>query len=203
MMYLPNSVLSIDFETTGLIPNYDYPTSFSAVVFDEGEPTGDVFTRKIVPGDKAKISLEALMVQGLDLKSEGFRDRLTETIKDLFPDNAVTAKECMEDFAKWSTGSGYNLLPNVAHMASFDWPFFEQKLAINRSVHLGNALSPIWICTKALACHLWPDKAAKNLDSVLLALGLPKRDSMGHDSLEDAVKCGQAYFGLKKLLEAK
>lgn len=198
MIRLPNHILSADFETTGIVPAYDHPTALSVVEFIDGEPTGAVFTRKLVPGVKAKISIEALMVQGMKVG-----DALKETLEKLFPEDAITAKECMGQLTKWTHDNNLNHVPVVAQKASFDWGFFCEKLEINRSVHMGDALSPLWICTKTLACHLWPDKTSKSLDNILIALGLEPRRSAGHDAQEDAIKCGEAYFGMRALLYAK
>lgn len=200
-MNLPNKILAVDFETSGLIPAYDHPLALSCVVFDNGEPTGEIFTRKIQMSDRGKISIEALSVQGANAK--GMREALGEELMRIFPDDAITAKECLVELQEWTHSNGFNTLPCVAQKASFDWGFFEEKLLINRSVHVGNVLSPIWICTKTLACHVSPDKSKKDLNSLCAYLGVPKRESEKHDSYEDAVICGRVYFALKTLLENK
>ncbi len=200
-MNLPDRILALDFETSGLVPAYDHPLSLTAIVFDDGEPTGEKFTRKMTPGVKCKMSFEALEVQGGSIKDN--REAMAKYLERVFPDDAITAKECLVQLAEWTISNGFNTLPVVAQKAEFDWGFYTEKLCINRSVHAGNVLSPIWICTKTLACHVSPDKSGKSLDALCGFLGIPGRSTTAHDSEEDALKCGEVYFALKKLWDAK
>jgi DNA polymerase III epsilon subunit-like protein len=201
MFVLPNKVIAFDVESTGLVPAYDHPLSMSAIVFEDGEPTGEVFQRKMYPGMRAKMSFEALEVQGGSIKDN--REAMAQYLERVFPDDAISAKECLVQFAEWTISNGFNVLPVVAQKAEFDWGFFNEKLCINRSVHVGNVLSPMWICTKTLASHLSPDKSSKSLDSLCAFLGIEGRSTTAHDSYEDALKCGEVYFALKKQWEAK
>jgi DNA polymerase III epsilon subunit-like protein len=204
--FLPRRVLALDCETTGLNSMYDYINSITAVEFVDGELTGKVFSKRIKPDAKMKISVEALKVQGLELNAEdfdsvAFAEKVGYEIARLFPPHAIPALDAAIEFQKFTTENDLNHVPVVAHMASFDHAFYDSKLNNAKAKDLfGHALSPVWICTKTLACHLWPDKSPKKLDVCLAAVGLPPRESEGHDSAEDAIKCGQLYFRLLEML---
>lgn len=205
-MNLPNRILALDCETTGLNSMYDFINAISVVEMIDGELTGNVFSRKVRPSAKLKVSMEALQVQGLDLESDSFDpeqfvEQLTNQLSNLFPVNSIPALQASMELQLWTTSNGLNRLPVVAHHASFDHAFYNDKLNNTRAkAIIGNALSPIWICTKTLACHVWPDKHKKDLNACLAATGIPPRESLGHDAAEDAVKCGQLYFKLRELI---
>lgn len=205
-MELPNRILALDCETTGLNSMYDFINAISIVELVDGELTGNVFTRKVRPSSKLKVSLEALQVQGLDIEADSFDpselvEKLTAQLSGLFPVNAIPALQAATELQEWTTTNGLNQVPVVAHHSSFDHAFYNDKLNNTRAkAIIGNALSPVWICTKTLACHVWPDKHKKDLNSCLVATGIPPRESQGHDAAEDAVKCGQLYFKLRELL---
>lgn len=208
-MNFPSHVLAYDCETTGLISAYDFVTSLSVVEFIDGEVTGQMFERKVRPTAKLKLSLEAMQVQGLNLESddldtEEFVQQMASHLGKIFPKDSIPAKQTVLELRDWSSQLKLQTVPVVAHMASFDHGFYDQK--INNTVikdYFGDALSPTWICTKSIACHLWPDKAKKDLNSCPLALGIEPRKANGHESLEDAIKCGQAYFAMKKIWEER
>lgn len=207
-MLLPNHVLAIDFETTGLVPSSDYPNSISLVEFIDGVPTGARFSRRILPDAKAAINLEALQVQGLsldtgDIDPSDLVDKLAKEVARLFPANAIPAMQAMAELTDWTSQYRLSRVPLVAHMASFDHGFYDQRMNsyLFRPVHRGATLSPVWICTRTLACHVMPASARKDLNSCLAFLGLAGRESAGHDSLEDAGKCGEVYFGFRSMIE--
>jgi len=195
-MYLPNRIISVDFETTG-IKSYDDPIALSCVVMEDAEPTGEVYRCRIKPGKGCRISVEALQVQGLDL-AQG----VAETLARLFPPEALEQREVMAGIAQWVDENNLRGLPCVSHKASFDMMFYEDKLARNTTAYAGAPLGPVWICTKQLAKTLWPDAKKVSLDACLLACGLPGRTPGGHDATEDALLCGRLYFELKKQIES-
>ena len=207
-MNLPNRILAFDCETTGLNSMYDFINAFSVVEMIDGELTGNVFTRRVRPSAKLKVSVEAMQVQGLDLESDSFDPeelvtKLTAQLSHLFAVNSISALQAATELQDWTTEKGLNRVPVVAHHASFDHAFYNDKLNNTRAkAIIGHALSPVWICTKTLACHVWPDKHKKDLNSCLVATGISPRESLGHDAAEDAVKCGQLYFALRGLLNA-
>jgi DNA polymerase III epsilon subunit-like protein len=187
---------------------YDFINAFSVVEMIDGELTGNVFTRRVRPSAKLKVSVEAMQVQGLDLESDSFDPeelvtKLTAQLSHLFAVNSISALQAATELQDWTTEKGLNRVPVVAHHASFDHAFYNDKLNNTRAkAIIGHALSPVWICTKTLACHVWPDKHKKDLNSCLVATGISPRESLGHDAAEDAVKCGQLYFALRGLLNA-
>ncbi len=197
-MYLPSRVICCDFESTGTVPAYDHPTSLSCVVMEDGLVI-DSFTRAIMPGDKCKLSLEALAVQGASMKNA--RESIEKELKRIFPDDAITAKDCLIQLREWTKANGHDKLPVVAQNAPFDWGFFSEKLLINRSAHNHDVFGPVWICTIALSGHALPDAKKRNLDALLESVGLPPRPQ-AHNSLSDATSCGHLYFKLKTILES-
>jgi len=196
-VFLPRRIVAVDFETTG-ITTYDDPMALACVVLEDGEPTGEVFSCRIRPSSKTKISVEALEVQGLDLAGG-----IEGVLRRLFPDDALSQKDAMHQLGEWVKVNRLEGLPCVAHKASFDMMFYEDKLARNTSVYEGCPLGPIWICTKQMAKFVWPDAKKVSLNECLLVLGLPARENEGHDALEDATLCGRAYFAMRDLLMQK
>ena len=199
-MNWPNRVIAIDMETTGLVSNYDAPTSLDAIVFEDGEPTGEAFSVKIKPHLRCKLTLEAFAVQiGGEEKFSG--DELGNAIARLFPDDALWPKDAMTKFGLWATEVGATNIPNVAHRADFDWSFYQEKLACYTSVYR-NCLSPFWICTKTMA-RMANMKGAKTygLKETATLCGLQFDAQALHDSKVDALICGHVYYRLKALLE--
>lgn len=197
-MEWPRKVVAIDFETTGLVPQYDSPLSLDAVIFEDGEPTGEALSLKILPSMKAKFSLEAWNVQtGIEDKLD--IDAMTKSLMKMFPEDAVSAREAMAQVVEWCRDTGAHDIPNVAQRASFDWGFYHEKLEAFTSVK-GCGFSPWWICTKTLARRVFPDIKPKetSLNALSIALGLGGRTAQGHDSKEDAILCGRIYFALLK-----
>lgn len=201
-MKLPTRIIAIDFETTGLVPMYDYPTSLDAIVFEDGEPTGEAFSVKMAADPKTKISIEAFCVQsgGTDILQDV--DGMAKAISRLFPPDGVARGEAMHKFALWAKSVGAFETPNVAHKADFDWAFYEQKMAINSSQYKGTVLSPVWICTKTMARRVIDDRVRHlSLSTVATHLGIEHDKAETHDSRYDAELCGRVYFGLKKAIE--
>lgn len=198
-MNFPSRVIALDFETTGLIPAYDSPTSLSAIVFDDGEPTGEMFSVRIQPSMKCKLSLEALAVQGGE---EAFNpDTLAAKIAELFPKDACTAREAFVMLQQWGQTVDAARTPVVAQKASFDWGFYDEKIANWSSVTKAAVLSPVWICTKTMARLAMPDMPKVNLASIAVACGIEVETRKQHESTYDALLCGHVYFKLKAMLE--
>lgn len=197
MIKYPNRVISIDCETTGLVPNYDCITSFDAWEFKDGEPTGEHLSLKIQPSIRTKLSLEAFAVQGGEgcFSVEG----IARTLERLFAPDAISQIEAMARIELWCKGIGAFHIPNVAQRASFDWSFFDEQLGRYAK---GFSFCPLWICTKAMSRAAFPhlEKAA-SLGQIASLLEIEHDKTMQHDSCYDALLCGRVYFGLKKLLE--
>lgn len=195
----PDRVIALDFETTGLVPAYDHPTSLSAIVFEAGEPTGEMLSLKIQPSVKAKISLEAVAVQG---GQDVFNaDLLAAKIAELFPADAISARDAFVELAKWSQEVDAKNTPVVAQKASFDWGFYDERIANWSSVTKGCVLCPMWICTKTMARLVMPDLPKVSLANIALAVGIEADPKKQHESTYDALLCGHVYYRLKALLE--
>jgi DNA polymerase III epsilon subunit-like protein len=204
-MNFPNRVVAFDCETLGLNAMYDALTSVAAVVFEDGEPTGDHFVRVVAPDyTKLKVSMEALNVQGRMFTATGELDReaLIAAVERIFPEGAPSSKQVMSELTEWARGVGAWDLPNVAHHASFDLGFYDAKLSCNTTV-FRKALSPIWICTKkmAMAAELKGSKKF-GLQETAMLLEIPFEPLATHNAQYDAELCGRVYFGLKAHLEA-
>lgn len=195
----PNRVVAIDFETLGLNYMYDVPTSLACVVFDDGEPTGEVFQSAIRPNPaKLKLSMEALNVQGSFIGADGKLNKteLFNAIEKIFPDDADDTKNTMIRIAEWAKDVDAFNAPCVAHRASFDLGFYDQHLASFTSVYV-SALSPVWICTKTMSRAARLKGSSKfGLQETATLLGIQFDSQQGHDALYDATLCGKVYFGL-------
>lgn len=197
-MIYPTRIIATDFETTGLVPNYDSPTSFDAWEFVDAEPTGEHLSLKIQPSLKTKLSLEAYAVQGgencFDVQG------IARTLEKMFAPESVSAMEAMRQIEAWSEKVGAFQIPCVAQRASFDWGFFDEQLG-----RYGQraSLSPIWICTKTMAKRAFPDMTKMSLGPIATRLEIEHDAKLQHDSTYDALLCGRVYFGLKAILEAQ
>lgn len=203
-IHLPSHILALDFETTGLSPQYDHPISIAAMEFLDGAWTGKMFYKTIRPSLKSKVSIEALAVQaGTHEDDAEYATKLSDMLRAIYGcDNSP--KDVMQEFTEWMFENNLTTVPVVAHNALFDMSFFAEKLECFTSVHKGNAISPIAICTKRLACHVFPKEKprdARSLDACLLALGLDGRAEKGHNALMDAEAAGRLYFALKEKIE--
>jgi len=195
----PMRIVAVDFETTGLVPAYDSPTSLDAVVFEDGEPTGEVFSRKLIPSLNSKFSLKSIAVQvGEDCFSV---DKLAESLLKVFPPDAISARQAMIELAEWVNETGVTFTPVVAQRAYFDWGFYGQWLASNTTAYK-RGLSPVWICTKTMARLLDPKSKDMGLSALAAVYGIEMDRTAGHDSQIDALVCGKVYYRLRQdLLE--
>lgn len=199
-MTYPDKIVSIDFETTGLVAAYDSPTSLDAIVFESGEPTGEALSLKIRPALRTKLSLEAFAVQAGG-ESAFDPDKLGEHLARIFPPDAVDAKQAMIVLAEWAGDVGAHLIPNVAQRASFDHAFFDEKLGCFTSVYKDHPLSPIWICTKTMGRLAFPELTKPSLSALATAVGIECDPRLQHESKYDALLCGHVYFRLKSRLD--
>lgn len=182
-------VLSIDVETSGLIPAYDFITQIGAVVMEDGEVVSEPFYTHVQPDwDKFKISVRAAEVQIGGL--EGFMDWI-EKLK-----QAPPMLEVAKSFSDWAKVVDAKSMPNIAYKADFDWPFIENKIFSYKSVFKTPALSPMWICVLNMArTHFGGSLPDNRLDTVIAAFGLDTQRS-GHDALQDAILCGKVFHAL-------
>lgn len=195
MFEYPNHVLALDFETTG-ITQFDHPNSLTIAEFMDGEPTGVMLDLKIRVPMKGKLSIEALAVQlGEDAEPEAF-GRL---VAQMLGADKLNQKDAMAEVYRWSSENNLQNVPVVAQNVNFDRTFYDM-LARNTTAYKGSPLSPVWICTIAMARAAFPDQKSFSLDSLAMVLGIPPRESKGHDSRMDALKCGEVYFKLRDRL---
>lgn len=182
-------VLSIDVETSGLIPAYDFITQIGAVVMEDGEVVSEPFYTRVQPDwEKFKISVKAAEVQVGGM--EGFVDWIAELKA------APVMLEVAKSFSAWTESVGAISLPNIAYKADFDWPFLENKLFSYKSVFKTPSLSPMWICVLNMARTHFKGTLPNNaLDSVVAAFGIDIERS-GHDALQDAILCGKVFHAL-------
>lgn len=153
-----NTVIVLDFETTGLSPNQgDRAIEIGAVRVEDGQIT-DRFQRLMYPGRR---------INGFIESYTGITNHM---LKDADPCESVMAEfaDFIEDF---------NL---VAHNASFDSKFLVDELArINRnSAHL-------FACSMLIARRLYQDAPNHKLGSLVRFKNLPT-DGTFHRALADA-----------------
>lgn len=197
-MNYPRRILALDFETTGLSSMYDYITEVGAAIMEDGQIL-DLFTARIQPGDKFKLDSGAIAVQAGDLKTPEGREKVGQWLSRLF--QAPVSREVAVDFVAWLRKNKAHECPIVAHNAPFDLGFLNQWMYQQRaSFGKEPAISPISICTMALAKQAFPGGASYNLDAVAVLAQLPPRDPV-HAAASDAVMAGNAYFALVKALE--
>lgn len=195
----PSTYIAVDFETTGLSSQYDSPTALALVMFEGGEPTGEMCHVRIKPSIKTKLSLEAYAVQSGGI--EAFDpDKVADAIRKLFPADAMPMTEAMTEVAKWCKEVGAPHIPNVAQKASFDWAFWDDKMMLCTKSYSGSVLSPAWYCTKAMARAVWPDMKSVSLAPIAIACGLEAETGRQHEAVYDAILCGKVYWKLRELL---
>lgn len=194
MTHFPGDYLALDFETSGLSPQYDHVMQIGAAVFNDGEPTGETFCERIsLAGTKAKLALEAIEVQtGLDLTTpEGAQAVMAELNRMM---TGKTRNQVMQEFAEWGKSVGAEKYPVVAWNAPFDHSFYAQMVFHSKKVVPKPILSPMWICAMELAKHTGRFKSHKLAD-VVRQLELGEQDK-AHDALQDAVLAGKVYAKL-------
>lgn len=196
-------VVLLDLETSGLSPAYDYVMQIGAAVMDADLNVSATFSRRIsLAGTKAKVSLEALAVQGVDIDSEEGKEAIQKA--------ALEAVRLMLDgdpkfdvvrsFTAWAIEHQTMNLPVVGHnVVSFDSSFWSNLMFQTKSIHKGQALlSPIWVDTLDLARMVFPGSKL-GLDVVCQKLDLPPRPG-GHDALQDAILAGLAFFKMREMI---
>jgi DNA polymerase III subunit epsilon len=149
----------IDFETTGMSPQYgDRPTEVAIVITDRGRVL-DRFQSLMNPG---------IRVPGFITQLTGITNGMVQA--------APPASEVMQHAARF-VGD----LPLVAHNASFDRKFWQAEL---RRVGLPNAHP--FACTVLLARRLYAGAPNHQLGTLADYLHLP-REGRAHRALSDAL----------------
>jgi DNA polymerase III epsilon subunit-like protein len=198
---LPDTVLALDLETTGLIPKYDALLGIGAAIM-RGTEVLHTFKSKVRLDARQKISLEALTANIGNFK--GSPDEWKEVgkgLRHLF--DGVDVKDAVADFSIWLDQHGGRDYPVVAYNAPFDAGFYADKIQVFTTV-FAKPLCPVWIDCLALArTQLNGKLKSYSLDALCLVLDLPAREpGAGHDPLQDAILCGLVYNALKLREEA-
>ncbi|MDO6762676.1 PolC-type DNA polymerase III [Agarivorans sp. 1_MG-2023] len=153
-----NTVIVLDFETTGLSPNQgDRAIEIGAVLLENGQATQ---------------RFQELMNPGFRVNS--FIENYTGISNTMLRD-APPCEEVMERFYQF-VGS-HNL---VAHNASFDQRFLEAEFA-----QIGRTLQGQFACSMLLSRRLFPDAPNHKLGS-LVAYNNIENDGVFHRALADS-----------------
>jgi DNA polymerase-3 subunit epsilon len=153
-----NTVVVLDFETTGLSPDYgDRAIEIGAVRIEDG----DVVER-----------FQALMNPGRRIDSfiEGYTGITNAMLKDAPP-----CKEVMHEFADFI--NGYNL---VAHNASFDKRFLDSELS-----KISRSYSGQFACSMLMSRRVYQDAPNHKLGTLVEYANIPS-DGDFHRALYDS-----------------
>ena|GEM_PF-150277 len=153
-----NTVIILDFETTGLSPNVgDRAIEIGAVCIEDGEVTGH-FQELMNPG------------QYIDSFIEGYTGITNKMLAD-----APSCEEVMHQFADFI--SGYNL---VAHNASFDKRFLDAELE-----RISRTYSGKFACSMLVARRLYQDAPDHKLGTLVKHVNIPE-EGVFHRALYDS-----------------
>ncbi|MBC8212770.1 MAG: 3'-5' exonuclease [Gammaproteobacteria bacterium] len=163
-----DSVIVLDFETTGLSPdNGDRAIEIGAVKLVQGEVVGR-FQQLMYPGRR------------VDYFIESYTGISNEMLKDAPP-----CAEVMADFADFIQGC--NL---VAHNASFDARFLGAELQ-----RIRRSLDEPFACSMLAARRLYPDAPNHKLGTLVSYKALPN-DGTFHRALADAEMTAHLWLGM-------
>ena len=152
------TVAVLDFETTGLSPNYgDRATEIAIALVRDGQVV-DRFQSLMNAG--RRISAEVTQLTG---------------ITNAMIAAAPPVAKVMRDAAKF-----VGTTPVVAHNASFDKKFWEAELA-----YLSMPTASVFACTMLLSRRLYPNASNHRLSTLVQLLGLPK-SGRAHRAMVDA-----------------
>lgn len=153
-----DTVVVLDFETTGMSPDYgDRAIEVGAVRLEQGQVTG---------------RFQALMNPGRRIN--GFIEGLTGITNDMVSD-APGCESVMDEFADFI--DGYHL---VAHNASFDRRFLDAELR-----RIGRDYSGEFACSMLAARRVYPDAPNHRLGTLVEYRNIPT-DGTFHRALADA-----------------
>ena len=170
----PETVIVLDFETTGMSPDHgDRPIEVGAVRI-EGDMIVDRFQQLMNPGFTISWFIESLTGIGNDLLVE-----------------APDCETVMARFADWIGD-----LPLVAHNAGFDSRFLDAVLAA-----LGRQRTNPMACTMLAARRLCPEAANHKLATLVHHCGI--RTGTFHRALADAEMTGHLWIAMTDLLKSR
>lgn len=163
-----DTLVVLDFETTGLSPNQgDRAIEIGAVKLHCGKVV-DRFQQLMNPG----------------FRVSGFIEGYTGITNAMLAD-APGCGEVMDAFADFIQGS--NL---VAHNASFDQRFLDAELA-----SIGRDYAGDFICSMLLARRLYPEAPNHKLGSLVAFKGIP-HDGVFHRALADAQMTADLWMAM-------
>ena len=163
-----DTVVILDFETTGLSPEYgDRAIEIGAVRIENGE---------------IKESFQELMNpdQGISNFIEGYTGITNEMLK-----NARPCKEVMHKFADFI--SGYNL---VAHNASFDKRFLDAELE-----KISRKYSGQFVCSMLVARRIYQEAPNHKLGTLVKYVDIPT-DGVFHRALYDSQMTANLWLAM-------
>ena len=152
------TVAVLDFETTGLSPNYGDRATEIAIALVRDVQVVDRFQSLMNAG--RRIPAEVIQITG---------------ITNAMIASAPPVAKVMRDAAKFVGNT-----PVVAHNASFDRKFWDAELA-----HLSMATASVFACTMLLSRRLYPNASNHRLSTLVQLLGLPK-SGRAHRAMVDA-----------------
>ena len=163
-----NTVVVLDFETTGLSPDYgDRAIEIGAVRIEEGEIT-DRFQELMNPG------------RAIDSFIENYTGITNAMLKDARP-----CKEVMTDFAEFI--GDHNL---VAHNASFDKRFLDSELRRVSKKYTGN-----FACSMLLSRRIYQNAANHKLSTLVSYANIPS-DGDFHRALYDSEMTAKLWLAM-------
>lgn len=153
-----DTVVVLDFETTGLSPNQgDRAIEIGAVLVEKGKVT-DQFQQLMNPG----------------MRINHFIENYTGITNSMLRD-APPCAEVMEKFVRFI--DGHNL---VAHNASFDRRFLDAEL-----IHINQSYSGKFACSLLVARRIYQDAPNHKLGSLIKYTNIPT-DGIFHRALADS-----------------
>ncbi len=156
-----DTVIVLDFETTGLSPDYgDRAIEIGAVKLVDGQVV-DRFQKLMYPGRR------------IDSFIENYTGITNAMLK-----KAVPCAEVMLEFADYI--DGYNL---VAHNASFDSKFLDSELQLIKRKKRSKQVE--FVCSMLTARRVYPDAPNHQLGTLVKYKDLPN-DGTFHRALADA-----------------
>ncbi len=170
-----DTVIVLDFETTGMSPDHgDRTIEVGAVRLEHGQVTG---------------CFQALMNPGRRIN--GFIERLTGISNEMVT-TAPSCESVMDEFADFI--EGYDL---VAHNASFDRRFLDAELT-----RIGRDYSGGFACSMLAARRLFPNAPNHKLGTLVKYRNIPT-DGTFHRALADAEMTAGLWVGMLEELHGR
>lgn len=168
------SVVVLDFETTGLSPDYgDRAIEIGAVLIENNRIT-ERFSRLMNPGKQVSRFIE---------EYTGITNAMLA--------KAPPVDEVMHEFSAFMANH-----PLVAHNASFDRRFLDAELR-----RIGCQRSQEMACSLLVSRRVYPDAPGHSLESLVRYKELPN-DGVHHRALADAEMTGYLWTGIVRDLKS-